>query len=321
MPTTPLTAPRRKALEVLGRSTEPVPVAGGTITADEDGGPTIGNRVAKWLEEADYARRIVLVDSTTWALDITEAGLAAFHRLDHDEVDEEASAAQVAADKAAQMEETFGPGDDGTEEETADQTADAFAGIDTAAIRTSIGGVLARITRPLHHREVITVVAQVEVTGLNFPATKNGIARHQAGAVLDAFEVRGKPGRTLVNALKQAHDPSPLPFRAKADASIIDATIAGITDAAGVVVTPGDRAALGLAPGTVAVIFANGARAAWPDDFPKGTDRPSSGEFIEVPGAGDGYSEQVTEVLDMVTGQPITDDTITAVGPDEGLDA
>jgi hypothetical protein len=295
MPSTTLTAPRRLALEVLGRSTEPVPLAART----DETAPTIGSLVARWVIAQDYAREVVLVDEGR-ALDITEAGLAAFHRLDRPE----------EVDPAEKIAETFGPGEDdeaaAAEEDAAAEaeSANAFAGIDTASITTTVSGVASRITRPLHHREVITVVAQVEVTALSFPATKAGIARRQVGAILDAFELSGKAGRHLINELKQAHDPSPLPFGAKADAAIVDAVVAGVTDGSGVVVTPGDRAALGLeGAGTVAVIFAGGARCAWPDDFPKDTPRPAAGDVVEVPGAG--VEEDVTEVLDMATGQPI----------------
>jgi hypothetical protein len=293
MPTT-ITAPRRRALEVLGRSTEPVPIAART---DEEA-PAIGALVARWILDSDYAREVVLVDEGR-GLDITEAGLAAFHRLDRPE----------EVDPAEKIAETFGPaGAEEVEEDDAAEVEDAagFDGFDTDSITTTISGVASRITRPLHHREVITVVAQVEVTALSFPATKSGIARRQSGAVLDAFELSGKAGRHLVNELKQAHDPSPLPFGAKADAAIVDAVVAGVTDGSGIVVTPGDRDALGLAgSGTVAVIFAGGARCAWPDDFAKDIGQPKIGDVVEVPGAG--ADDEVTELLDMATGQPLVE--------------
>jgi hypothetical protein len=301
---TTISPARLRALEVIGAAGQ-ARVA--RSTSDEDpSDPTISSAAAKWLRDEGYAEEKAVVDGgdVNLELELTEAGLAAYHRRPTSE----------APDPAAVVEETFGGGEpDELEEPDAgddDELEDDDGRIDgelPVEISSKITGALERLTRPMHHREKLVLVLEAKVVGLNFPATDDGVHRVQTLKVLDAFDITGTVGSRMLNELKEAHAPSALPFGEKADAAIVGEAL-GVTDASGVVLTPGDLTELGLdsSSSPAVVIFSDGARVPWPDDFEKGAARPALGDELVPPG-GSEISEGV-ELIDMRSGRHLGHD-------------
>lgn len=280
-----MTPARRKALEIVGRVGE---ATIGAKTVDHPTDPVIASAPAKWLIEEGYAAKGTGIDGAgrVELLTITQAGHTAYMAQvgPADPQNPAGSPPDSPVD---------GPGDgsggeDAPETATGNEEGDAvevpaghleeFEGRLPIALLTKVVGTSSRIVRPIHHGERGIAVIEWECDAIAFPRHRDGIKRVQTVAIMDLLEINTPEGRRLLNELKQQADPSPLPFKRKADAEVF-----------------GDEA--------VAVIFAGGARVAWPDDFPKGMARPKCGERLDVPGGKD--PDIVVELLDMASGERI----------------
>lgn len=186
-----------------------------------------------------------------------------------------------------------------------------FEGIIPVGIVTNMTGVSQRISRAIHIDELGVAVVEWELDSVNHKRTKDGVKRHQALKVLELFELEGSTGRRLLNHLKEryraADDVDPLPFKHSGDEALVDAVIAGRTDGSGVAFTPSEAAELGIGSADpVTVIFDDGKRAVWPDDFPTGMARPVTlGARIRVPGRTSGDLGEVVQLLDFLTNLPL----------------
>lgn len=208
-------------------------------------------------------------------------------------------------------------GDDGTEALVVDLSAPLpdFEGRTPIGVLTSLQGAGQRIVRPLHLDETVTLVVKARVSNVQHPMTKDGMKRQHVLKVEDLYELPGRIGTRLLGQCAKA-------YRLADDSRHGRTALEGLvgegdgievtTDGAGVVLTPEDRAALGLDDGgsdAVVVVFADGARALWPDDWGRHPiERPAAGESVAVPGGGDDLV-LVRRLLDPVTGEALAEFT------------
>lgn len=185
-----------------------------------------------------------------------------------------------------------------------------FEGTIPVGVITSLTGVSQRINRALHLGEKVIGLFEADVDEIKHKRTKEGVKRHQSVKVLELFEFEDRTGRRLLNHLKEryrhAEGVDPLPFKYAGDEAMVDGIVEGRTDASGVAMTPTEAAELGLSTDPVVVIFDDESRACWPDDFPKGTTRPTTlGKRMVVPGRVSGELGEVVQLLDFLTGRPL----------------
>lgn len=189
-----------------------------------------------------------------------------------------------------------------------------FEGRIPVGVVTKLNGASQRISRAIHVDEVGVALVEWECGDVSHGRTKDGLKRRQTLDVLELFELGGAGGRRLLNHMKERYRDGqavdPLPFGQAADEALItDAIAAGVTDASGVALTPTEAAELGVGGNgggePVTVIFDDATRAVWPDDFPKGTTRPTQlGVRMAIPG-GNGKIDSVAQLLDFLTGRPL----------------
>lgn len=207
--------------------------------------------------------------------------------------------------------------DDGTEALVVDLSAPLpdFEGRTPVGVLTSLQGAGQRIVRALHNDEEVILVVRTKVVNVAHPMTKEGMKRSHTLKVDDMYELPGRIGTRLLGQCAKA-------YRLADDSRHGRTALEGLvgegdgievtTDGAGVVLTPEDRAALGLddrGSDAVVVVFGDGARALWPDDWGRHPiERPTAGESVVVPGGGDDLV-LVRRLLDPVTGETVAEFT------------
>lgn len=197
-----------------------------------------------------------------------------------------------------------------------------FEGTRPVGVVTKLNGAGERIQRAMHLGERGVLLVEYEVANVGHSSTKGGVKRAHTLKVLDLYELEGKPGRRLLNAARQAYRTAdnerhgrPLDglLAEHAAGAGWRITPEGYTDASGRPITAEELAEIqgtkvaakieasandpALDP--VALVFGDGSRALWPDDYPasEAGNRPHAGEFF-----GD---LQVVEVLDGISGEPL----------------
>src|SRR4051812_6699650 len=80
-----------------------------------------------------------------------------------------------------------------------------FEGVKPVGVVTRLNGAGERIVRPMHYEEKVVLVVEAEVTGVGPGKTSAGMKRVHTLAVRDVYEIEGKPGRRILNALRQAY--------------------------------------------------------------------------------------------------------------------
>lgn len=184
-----------------------------------------------------------------------------------------------------------------------------YKGTPPTGMQSSISGTGNRILKPHELRERTVLVLEVSCIDSGHKVTDDGIVYHEKLKVLDMFEAHGQPGRNLLNVMKntyrQADD------EANGRAPLEGMGEVGMTDASGVVLTEKEVAALrgdpvramfgddGLVPAVI--VYDNGERKLWPDEYPKDTLRPLVGDTED----GTEHSPEVIELLDHATGEPL----------------
>lgn len=171
-------------------------------------------------------------------------------------------------------------------------------------MRTSLTGAGTRISRAHGIDERVVLVIEGVVKHAGHDSTDDGLVYMEKVKVVDLYELDRDPGSRLLSALRSAHRSAddnrsgrqPVPGLGEV----------GYTDASGVVLTPAEVAALRGDPIRVlvtdeltpaVVVFDDGTRLLWPDEFEPNAPRPFVGE------ESDGVV--VLEVLHTVTGEPI----------------
>lgn len=150
--------------------------------------------------------------------------------------------------------------------------------------------------------------------------------------ITDLFEVHGPAGMRLLSSMRQAYRTSDDDVDAEGRQRVDGAH--GVTDESGVMMTATEVAQLRGDPvaaafdkrmAPVVVVYSDGAREMWPEEFESMTPRPEAGEVFH---AHDGSEVVVSQILDAVTGEKIgvwTDDQErerldAAEADDEGSD-
>lgn len=112
------------------------------------------------------------------------------------------------------------------------------AGIETVGRKTSISGSTDRLDRDLAFGERFTVVLDVRVTSVGVVTSGNGPILDRKLTILDLYELEGQRGRDVLAALRAERR---MNDDAGTGAQVLPG-FGGVTDAAGVVLTPGDLA-------------------------------------------------------------------------------
>lgn len=192
-----------------------------------------------------------------------------------------------------------------------------FEGLIPVGVVTRLNGAGERITRALHYGDRVVLLVEAEVTNVGHGKTSQGMKRIHTLTALDLYELEGRAGRRILNAAKQSyrladdqrHGKIPDLLKEHAAGAGWRITPDGYVDASGRLILPEELAEIqGVqyevaandeSLDVVALVFADGSRAMWPDDYPPGvsSDRPRAGEFV-----GD---LQVREVLDGMSGEPL----------------
>lgn len=182
-------------------------------------------------------------------------------------------------------------------------------------MKTSLTGAGNRITREHAIDDRIVFVVEAKVKNAGHESTDDGLIYVEKLKVVDLFEVTGDPGRRLISAVRQSYrsaDDSKT-GRAPLKDGEVDLGVAGITDASGVALTPkeleelrGDpvRAMLDEKVTPAVVVYSDGARELWPDDFDGSTPRPEVGERFETSDDAEVYVEKL---LDASTGETLSE--------------
>lgn len=195
-----------------------------------------------------------------------------------------------------------------------------YHGRKPTGMKSSITGTSNRITSV--HEIGDTVVAVVEIKTKKAGHEENetdGLLYAEAFKLKDLFEIPGPAGKRLLSAARNM-------YRTGEDAlngrQAIDGFtepdhlgLEGVTDASGVALTPTElaearedpvRALVDSRLGPVVVVFSDGARELWPDEFPPGETSPRAGDRFEgdddAPPPGYVY---VAKVLDAETGETL----------------
>lgn len=185
-----------------------------------------------------------------------------------------------------------------------------YHGRKPVGMRTGVNGAGNRITKAhsIDDRVIILIEARVKKAG--HEQTDDGLIYTETLKVLDLFEIAGDQGARLLSTVRSA-------YRTADDATAGRAPVPGLgdvgyTDASGVVLTSKEVAALrgdpvraliteGLTP--VVVIYSDGKRESWPDDFAKDFPRPYLGQEFEADDGGSVVT--VAELLHHETGEPL----------------
>ena len=174
-------------------------------------------------------------------------------------------------------------------------------------MKTAVSGAGNRVTRPHGIGDRVVLVIEAKVKKAGYEETDDGLVYAETLKVVDLFELDRDPGARLISTVRSAYRTAEDSIKGRA--AIPDLGDVGYTDANGVVLTPKEVAALrgdpvrvlvteGLTPAVV--VFDDGHRDLWPDDYDKDEPRPFVGQTYH-PGTKDEIS--VVELLHHVTGE------------------
>lgn len=190
-----------------------------------------------------------------------------------------------------------------------------YHGRQPVGMKTSVNGAGNRISRPHSIGDRVVAVIELKVKTAGHEETDDGLVYAEKHKVVDFFEVEGDPGARLLSAVRNA-------YRSADDAKsgrepLPDLGTAGVTDASGVALTPSELAEIaGLDPvramldndaTPVVVLYSDGARELWPDDFDGDAPRPTAGEKFDAPGDGPAAYVYVEKLLHAETGETVAE--------------
>lgn len=185
-----------------------------------------------------------------------------------------------------------------------------------SGMKTAIAGAGNRITRTHELGERVFLFIEANVKKSGHEVTDDGVLYTEGLKVLDLFELADGPGKRLLSALRQSYRTEsgepPLTNGDETAGEGLDVAL----DASMVALTPAELADLRGDPSAamddarfdhVVLVFDNGARGLWPDDWAgTGQSRAPIGGTMRHPGstkAGD--VGQVVELLDAKSGETI----------------
>lgn len=178
-----------------------------------------------------------------------------------------------------------------------------FEGRKVGAVANRLAATDVDIARALHHGDTVLLFVQAKVADVGFRADGT-LTRTQKLVADTILEVVDRDwGDETLTRLRRA--------KLRDDDAAQGRTAMGIkTTADGVVLTPGDLGDDGPLPlppddGEVVVVFADGERALWPDEFAVDVDRPGVGDRLSI--ADEDVVRTVVQLLDPVRGDVIAE--------------
>ncbi len=184
-----------------------------------------------------------------------------------------------------------------------------------SGMKTSLNGAGNRLSTPHEIGATVVLLIEAKVKGAGHDQTDDGLLYVEKLKVSDLFEVPGDPGRRLLSSYRNAYRVADdaVKGRKALEGDDVDLGVAGMTDGSGVALTPeelaelrGDpvRAALDERLTPAVVLFSDGSRDLWPDEFDQGDPRPHAGDRFEADGDDGPVSWiHVVEVLHAETGE------------------
>ena len=152
-------------------------------------------------------------------------------------------------------------------------------------MKTAIAGAGSRITRPHSIGDRIVLVVEVRVKSAGHEDTDDGLEYVEKYKVLDLFELDTEQGSRLISTVRSLYRTGE--DAAKGRRPVPGLGEVGYTDGSGVALLPdevaelrGDPVRTMLAPELTpaVVVYDDGGRDLWPDDYPKDAPRPKPGE-------------------------------------------
>lgn len=192
-----------------------------------------------------------------------------------------------------------------------------YHGRKPSGMKTSITGAGNRLTRAHEIGERVILVVEAKVKKAGHEELDDGLEYVEGLKVVDLFEIQGTPGKRLLSSVRQAYRLADDQVKGKTALTDgdVDLGAAGVTDASGNVLTPAElaelrgdpvRAMLDDATTPVVVVYSDGARETWPDEFEKDAPRPKAGDRFEVEGeTGPTAYVYVAELLHGDTGETL----------------
>lgn len=179
-----------------------------------------------------------------------------------------------------------------------------YHGKTPVGMRSALSGAGNRIAAPHSIGDRVVLVVEARVKAAGHKDTDEGILYTETLKVADVFELTGDQGARLLATMRSLHRHdagfTPLP----------DLGDVGYTDGSGVVLTPAEvaelrgdpvRAILSDSLTPVVVVYEDGTRDGWPDDYAKDTPRPKAGERWTT----DRGELLVTEIVHHETGETL----------------
>lgn len=187
-----------------------------------------------------------------------------------------------------------------------------YRGRKPIGMKTSINGAGNRVSRPHGIDDRVVLVLEAEVKRAGHEKTDGGLVYAEVLKVRDLFEISGDVGLRLLSTVRQQYRVAeddregrqPMPG------------VAGWTDESGTVVSPEELAELRGDPARamgdervtpVVVLFSDGARQLWPEEFDAGEARPVVGDRYadERFGGGPASYVYVAKLLHADTGETL----------------
>lgn len=214
-----------------------------------------------------------------------------------------------------------------TTEDTAPETTDEIEGVihqptlptmelpdyhgrKPVGMKTALAGAGTRVTRPHTIGDRIVLVIEARVKSASHEDTNDGLVYSEKLKVLDLFELDPGQGSRLISTVRSLYRTGEDAIKGRRP--IPDLGDTGYTDASGVVLTPAEvaelrgdpiRAILSPELTPAVVVYDDGARDLWPDDYPKDAPRPKIGEKYLT----DNGDAIVTELLHHETGEKLAE--------------
>lgn len=187
-----------------------------------------------------------------------------------------------------------------------------YHGRKAVGMKTSVNGAGNRISRSHEIGERVVLVLETKVRKAGHEETDDGLVYAETLKVVDLFEVQGEPGKRLLSTVRQAYREADDERLGRAPLPLEDG-VEVTTAADGTVLTPSELAELRGDPAAaltdervspVVVVYSDGARELWPDDFETGAARPAAGDRFELEGEeGPAAYVYAKEILHAETGE------------------
>lgn len=183
-----------------------------------------------------------------------------------------------------------------------------YHGRKPVGMKTALAGAGTRVTRPHTIGDRIVLVIEARVKSASHEDTDDGLVYSEKLKVLDLFELDPGQGSRLISTVRSLYRTGEDAIKGRRP--IPDLGDTGYTDSSGVVLTPAEvaelrgdpiRAILSPELTPAVIVYDDGARDLWPDDYPKDAPRPKIGEKYLTEG-GDAI---VLQLLHHETGEPL----------------